>query len=394
MIVMWGTQLTFGVFFEPVLTEFGWTRAETSGAYSLCMIVIGLLGIGVGRLTDRFGPRIVMTVCGSFLGLGYLLMSQIGAMWHLYLFFGVLIGTGMAGAFVPLVSTVARWFVKRRALMTGVVSNGISIGSIIMPPLARWLISTYGWRTSYIIVGTLVLVITILAAQFLRRDPSQVGQLPYGENEVTKDSSNLEASGFSLREAIHTRQFWILCAVFACILFPVACITVHIVIHATGLGISVASAAYIFAFLGVGGIAGRVILGAVADRVGNKLAIIFGFILMSAALFWLLVGKEVWMLYLFGVVHGFAYTALIALMSPMVAELFGLGSHGAILGVVAFGGSIGEASGPVLAGRIFDMIGSYHLAFLVCAALGVSGGILTALLSPVSKEGRGKSILG
>ena len=141
MLLMWGIFFTFGVFFKPVLTTFGWTRAVTSGAFSLNWIIQGLLSIVVGRVNDRLGPRIVLTVCGSILGLGYLLMSQISTLWQLYLFYSVLIATGMSGAFVSLASTVARWFVKRRGIMTGIVVAGSGLGGLIAPPVANWLIS-------------------------------------------------------------------------------------------------------------------------------------------------------------------------------------------------------------------------------------------------------------
>ncbi len=118
MVMAGGIWVSFGVFFEPMLTEFGWTRATLSGAGSLRMFIAALLGIAGGRLTDEFGPRPVVTVCGLFLGLGFFLMSRISTIWQLYLVFGVITGVGMSGLFVPLISTVARWFVKRRGMMT------------------------------------------------------------------------------------------------------------------------------------------------------------------------------------------------------------------------------------------------------------------------------------
>ena len=196
MMLAWGANRTFGVFLEPLINEFSWTRAGVSGAFTLCMLITGLLGIVAGRLNDRFGPRLVMTACGFFVGLGYLLMSQISTIWQLYLFYGVIIAMGTSGGYVPLVSTVARWFVKRRGLVTGIVISGIGLGTMVVPPIAAQLISSYGWRTSYIIVGIAALVLIILAAQFLKRDPSQVGQLPYGG--VKQESLDLGAKEFSL----------------------------------------------------------------------------------------------------------------------------------------------------------------------------------------------------
>ena len=380
----WGANRTFGVFLEPIISEFGWTRAGISGAYTLCMIITGLLGIVAGRLNDRFGPRLLLTACGSFMGLGYLLVSQIGAIWQLYLFYGVAIGIGMSGGFVPLVSTVTRWFVKRRGLMTGIVAAGPGFGMTTMPLAASWLISSYGWRISYIIVGIVVLVLIISAAQFLRQDPSQMGQLPCGEDEVKAEGLNAKVTGFSLQEAICTRQFWVLSLVLFGGFFTLNVVMVHIVIHAIDLRISSITAATILSTAAGLSIVGRIIIGGVADRIGNKPALIIGISLTLVAFLWLLVAKELWMLYLFAILFGLSDWAIFPVISLMVAELFGMRSHGEIYGAVFFSGTIGGAIGPVLAGHIFDITSSYHLAFLVCVAISVVSLILILLLTPTS----------
>ena len=386
MLIAFGALFTFAVFFEPVLIEFGWTRAMTSAAFSLCMVLWGLTSMGMGRLNDRFGPRIVMVVCGCFLGLGYLLMSQISAIWQLYLFYGVMIGIGMSGAFVPVLSTVARWFVKRRGFMTGITSSGIGIGTIISPLIAIGLISTYGWRTSYIVVSITTLVLTILVAQFLKRDPGQIGQLPYGADEVRTEDSSLGTEGFSLWEAMHTRQLWMLCAIYFCAFFFIMTVLVHIVIYATGLGISAADAASILAIIGGLTIVGVIVVGNLADRIGNKSAIIISLALLTMASFWLMFAKELWVLYLFAIIFGFAYGGMSTVQSPITAELLGLRSHGVLLGFVFFCGTLANASGPVVAGHIFDIKSSYNLDFLICAAIAIVGLILTALLTPPKKS--------
>ena len=393
MVVAWGTLYSFGVFLKPLSTDFGWTRAMTSGAYSLCIILMGLLGILAGRLNDRFGPRLVMTACGLFLGAGYLLMSQISAVWQLYLFFGVIVGAGLSAGVIPLLSAVARWFVKRRGMMTGIIYSGAGVGMIIMPPMARWLISIYDWRTAYIILGIIALVFIVLAAQFLRRDPVQMGLLPYGEEEIKRESSIPEATGLSLAEASHTGQFWIVCAILFSMGFWLQAVLVHIAPYATDIGISPTVAATILAVIGGLTIPGKLILGSAGDRIGNRLAFVVCFILISAALFWLVAAKELWMLYLFAAIFGFSEGGGAALYSPIVAELFGLSSHGVILGVAIFGFSIGGTIGPLMAGYIFDVTESYYLAFLICAITCVIGLILTSLLRPISsKEGERLSL--
>jgi len=340
----------------------------------------------MGRFNDRLGPRIVLTFCGLLIGLGYLLMSQLSAVWQLYLFYGVIIGTGMGGTRVPLLSTVARWFVKRRTIMTGIVLTGIGIGRLVGPPVVNWLIATYDWRLAYIILGSVILVVVISAAQFLKRDPAVIRQVPYGENEVGGQELKGGTEGFTLKEAVYTRQFWLVFTMLFCFGFCSFTIIVHIVSNATDLGISAASAASILATIGGASIVGNVILGGAAERIGNRQVFIIGFILMAAALFWLVIARETWMLYLFAVVLGFATGGMAASDSPLVAGLFGLNSHGSILGVTNLGFTIGAALGPFLAGSIFDNTGSYQTAFLLSAAISIVGLVITALLTPTTGE--------
>jgi len=386
MLLTFGAVYSFGVFLKPMLVDLGWTVAMISGAYSLSIFMRGVLGIVTGRLTDKFGPRIVVTICGLFLGLGYLLMSQIKASWEMYLFYGVIIAIGQSGTYVPTMTTVARWFVKRRGIMTGIVVAGSGIGIVIMSPLAVWLISSYGWRTSYIIIGIVTLVLMTLAAQFLKRDPGQIKLLPYGANEVSEEQSlSQEEKGFSLREAIHTRQLWMASFVFFSFLFCLQTTLVHIVNHAIEMGISAVSAANVLATLAGLSVIGKIATGSIADRIGNKLTIALGLSLLSAALLWLIPAKELWMLYLFAVAFGFGWGTG-TLISPMLAELFGQASLGTILGIIDFTSNLGGTAGPVLGGKIFDMVGSYQPAFLTCFVLSIISIIVILLIRPPRRQ--------
>ena len=384
LVLTIGINTTFGVFLPVLLDEFGWTRAIASGAFSLTYALTGLIGVVVGKMNDQYGPRIIATVCGVLLGLGYLLMSQANTLWHLYLFYGVIVGIGMSISQTPLPSTIARWFVKRRGMMTGIAVTGIGVGILIMPPAVSWLISNYGWRTSYMVIGITVLILIVLAAQFLRRDPSQIGQLPYGTNEL-EEKGYLQNAGFSLKEAVRKRQFWLFTVAIFLVALSVGSVMVHIVVHAIGLEISTANAVIILAVIGGLSIAGRVVMGVTSDRIGIKQALIICFILMSAAFFWILIAGELWMLYLFAAIFGFSHSGIHALTSPMVAELFGLSSHGVIFGYVMLGLTSGLATGPLVAGYIFDITSSYHLAFLIFAILNIIGLILILCLKPARR---------
>jgi len=264
--------------------------------------------------------------------------------------------------------------------MTGIVVAGTGIGALIGPPIMSRLVSGYGWRPSYIILGSFVLAVVVLCAQFIRRDPAQMGQVAYGDDVEKKEALKQDIRDLSLREAAHTMQFWIVFGMIFSLGFCVFAIMVHIVPHAAELGFSTISAANILATIGGASVAGKVLLGRIADRIGSRQAFIIGFTLMLATLFMVLPAKGELILYLFGALFGFAFGGCISSESPIVAELFGLSSHGLILGAIASSFLFGGAAGPLLLGHIFDVTGSYQWGFLVCAAMSFVGLLLTAVL--------------
>ncbi len=383
-VIAFGIFNTFGVFFKPIQNEFGWSRATISGAGSIRSLIFGLLAIIVGSLNDRFGPRITMTVCGFFFGLGHLLMSRVNSIGQLYLFYGVIVGVGASALDVVLLSTVARWFVKKRGMISGITKAGTGLGMLIMPLVASRLISAYGWDTAYVVLGSIILIVVIPLAFLLRRDPGEMQLLPDGEEQINAAGLDSAEAGFSLREASRTRQLWTICAVYLTIIFCAQTILVHIAPHAVDLGISATDAAIIVSVVGGVSIAGRLVMGNAGDRIGNKRAMVICFALLVAALSWLQFARELWMLYLFAAVYGFAHGGFFALLSPLIAGLFGTRSQGTTLGIVLFGGQIGGAIGPLLTGYIFDTRGSYQLAFLILLAFATTGLILMTSLRPTA----------
>jgi MFS family permease len=378
-----GTYVSYGVFFNSLASEFGWSRAAISGASSMAFFVMGLFAILVGRLNDRIGPRIVMTVTGFLFGLGHLLMSRIGAVWQLYLVYSIIIGIGLSSADVIALSTTARWFIRKRGIMTGIVKIGTGAGQFIIPLVASILITTYGWRTSYSIIGAGVLVSLVAIAQLLRRDPSQISPLSDCENDVSESKSSPAAEGLSLGEATRTMQFWIICSVNLVILFCLMSIMLHIAPHARDIGVSATRAATVLSTIGGVSMAGRFITGIAIDRFGSKKAMIFCFILLIAGLLWLQMAKELRLLYVFAVIYGMTHGGYFTTMSPIVAEFFGLNAHGVIFGIVVFSGTIGGAIGPILAGYIFDVTAGYNLAFWLCTFMSALGLVLVLFLKPI-----------
>ena len=386
MVVMVGAVNAYGVFFKPMLAEFNWSRRIIAGALSVSHLVRGLLSIVMGGLTDRFGPRVVLTLCGIVMGLGYLMLSQINDIWQLYLFYGFIVGSGLSGAYSPLLSTVARWFTSRRSMMGGIVTAGAGMGTMIVAPMISGFIAAYGWRVSFIILGGMISVIVVIVTQFLKRNPAQMGQVAYGSGKREESTLMVKGGAFSLRQAVHSNQLWIVCGISLFLGFCSMLVLVHIVPYVTDIGISPVRAASVLAITGGVSIAGRVILGAAGDKIGNKQVFLICFVMITAAFIWLLKAADLWMLYLFAVVFGFAFGGSAVVRSPLLADIFGLTSHGMIFGIADFFWSVGGAFGSFLAGYIFDLTDSYQIAFQVSTAAGILSLILTWMLPSIKKR--------
>lgn len=390
MMVSWGIYYSFGIFFKPILQEFGWTRTMTSGAFSFSWLVAGLVGIFMGVLTDKYGPRLVLSICGLLAGGGYLLMSQISEFWQLYLFYGVLIGAGTS-TFSSTMATIARLYVERRTIMTGIVTVGIGIGSLIVPPLANQVILTYDWRASFVTLGIITLVVVIISAQFMKRGAPNMSQATRDTNKTTTQTSAAtpDVTVFTFKSAIVTRQFWIIFAMFFCLGFSVLTAQVHLVPYATDINISPTTAANILATIGGASIIGRVVLGGVGDKIGNRRAFIIGFAFMAVPVLCLVFARETWMLFLIAAVFGIGYGDCVASESPLAASVFGLKSLGLIFGFLSNAFTLGGALGPLIAAYIFDITMSYQAAFILTAVVGAIGLVLTIILSPIKAQSKG-----
>ncbi len=372
----------FGIFLKPLTMEFGWERGALSLAFSIYVLVSGGLGIFTGRLSDKYGPRIFITLDGLLIGTGFLLMSQINSLWQVYLVLGVLMGVGNGCGWVPILSTIPRWFTKKRGIAIGITVAGIGVGGVISPPLAQWLISSYGWQQAYIVFGLITLVIVIPLAQFMKHSPQRIGLKPYGEEGAMEgeQSMALAVVGFSFKEAIKTSRFWLFSLILFSVYFTSGIINVHIAPHAVDIGISAIVAATIVSIIAVASIVGRFATGFISDKVGARPVLAACFGILTIALVWVLFAQEIWMFYIFAVVFGFAFGGIIPLAMLVPAELFGLGSSGAIFGSLMFVGGLGGVIGGPLAGYIFDVTGSYGLALLVSVIIGALAIILSLIL--------------
>ena len=383
-----GLFFTFGVLFPEFENEFGWSRAQISGASSTMFIVMGVLGIAMGRVNDQIGPRILLTASTVVFALGFILMSRMTTLWHLYLFYGLLCGLGIAAHDVVMLSTVARWYTRARGLMSGLVKTGAGIGQLIVPLIAAFLVLHYGWRETAMVVGIMALIVTMIAAQVMRRDPKSLGLRPWGE-EQEEDTENGESKevGLDLKQAVRTRQFWLISIAKFADWYCLFTIIVHVVPHGIDQGLEPTASAIVLSVIGGCSILGRLTLGAGFDFLGAKHSLLIAFGLLFLSIVFLQLLSDPKWLFAFAFVYGIAHGGLFAVASPSVAEYFGTRAHGVIFGIVMFVGSLGATLGPWLTGWLYDLMGAYDTAFFVVTGFSVLGFLMALALKPITVLG-------
>jgi len=377
-----GMATSFGMFFAPLIEDMGWTRAATSAAFSINIFIGGIFGIIGGWLNDKFGPRVVLPLFGLFSCLGYFLVSQMNAIWQFYLFFGVIVGLG-SNVFVPAMSTVARWFVKRRSIMSGIAFSGSGVGLVCLPLIINWFLNAYDWRMSLVIMSITLAVVTLLAVIFVRTNPTKMGLIPYGANELSLNGdihADDTSNSLTVKQALKTSGFWLLFTALLCYGFCFFAFQVHINVHAIDSGISSIGAASVLTVLGVAAIIGQLGLGALGDKIGNKKMFVLGMACIVLSVITIIFARDLWAFYIFAILLGLAFGNCSTQESPLVAWLFGLASHGTLLGFFAFSFTIGAAIGPMVFGSIYDNSGSYQSAFYISGAVALFGVITSFLM--------------
>jgi len=369
-----GMLFSYGVFFSAFEAEFGWSRTLLSLASSIGTLMMGVMASVLGSLADRFGPRRVLLVTGPIYAIGFVLMSQITAPWQLFLIFASFVGIGLGSHDVITLSTVSRWFSARRGIMSGVVKTGTAAGQVVLPFLAALMIASLGWRQALVVLGIATGVILVLAALMMshpKRAPSNA-------------SVDGNRDGSSFAEARRSRVFWTLASIQFLFFVTVISVPVHIAVHGMDLGMSTARAALLLSTLGAASALGRLGVGWTVDRIGGRLALILCLAILSASLGCLIVTEAQALLFAVIAAYGFAHGGLFTVVSPTVAGVFGNRAHGAIFGAILLSGTIGGATGPVLVGLAFDVLGSYQPAFVTLTLLSaLAFGLALSLPKPV-----------
>jgi MFS family permease len=383
LLLTYGILFSIGVYFKPLTDEFGWNRTAISTAVMISMLVFGISQPLWGRLIDKYGPKRIMLISISLMGLGLILTSRISSIWQLYLFYGFLVGLGFSGAGVLSNAViVSNWFPKKRGIALGITFSGVNTGQLIIFPVSMYLILAYDWRTAIVIMGLVLLLGLLPTILTLVKDGNNVRSFSTavdGEAQLPM-KSKLDFS------ALKNRSFWLLFSGFFICGYTGYGIIVHLPSYFIGgLQLSEMATANALAVLGGVSILGNLVMGYGADRIGGRLPLTFTYLLRGIALLMLMWINEPRMVYLFVIVYGFASFASVPLVSKLSRDIFGGRSIGIVLGTIWFGHALGQAAGSISGGIFFDTFNSYSLSFLSSAALLM----IATILSYFIREKRG-----
>lgn len=355
-----GSMMSLGVYLQPIAAEMGWTNAGVSAASAINFLSLGVAAFVWGWLSDRYGTRVVVAAGGVILGAGLMLASRATQLWEFQLVFGLLIGTAAGSSYTPMITTVSRWFTTNRSLAVALVSIGLGIGSMVMAPLAGWLIAGWGWRTAMFTTGLIAWAVVLPLALLVRRPPA--------EPDVAGVAASPE---LTLGQAMRTPQFAVIALThFACCAAHSGPIF-HMARYAVSCGVELTTAATVFTAAGFGGLFGRVIGGVLADRHGVKPVLLVGLFLQAAGIAAYVLARDLTSLYVLSVLFGFAYGGVMPLYALLVRQQFGQRSMGTTFGAVTAVSTLGMALGPLVGGWIFDRFGAYTWMHLGAAAIGL-----------------------
>ncbi|UCF91373.1 MAG: MFS transporter [Desulfobacterales bacterium] len=378
LFCMSGARFSFGVAFKPMIAEFGWDRSSISLAYLLNMLVFALTLSISGVFYDRYGPRWVMVIATVALAVGYLGIAAMGALWQFMIFYGVLSAVGFGGASLPLIAALtSKWFDRRRGFAISLAIAGNCLGQFALVPLFAVFLLRYGWRASYAATGMIVLAVnTILVLGVIKPSPHALGQQPWGAQPAgaaglaqASRAAPARRPDLKLHEAMRTASFWFFLTVMFVCGSGDFLVTTHLIPLVTDYGIAPSTAASMLAWFGMASLAGILIAGPVADRIGNKIPIAVTFGLRFLLYVMILRYRNFFTFYVFAATFGFTFLITAPLTTTLVGKLFGFRHVGLISGFITTIHHLGGGLGAYLGGLIFDHTKSYQLAFVFSAGL-------------------------
>jgi MFS family permease len=367
-----GAMFSLAIFLDPVSRDMGWSRAGISVAMTINFLVMGAGAFAWGALSDRYGTRVVVSIGAVLLGLALVLTSRIQSLLLFQLTYGILVGLAASTFFAPMIALTTGWFDKQRSLAVSLVSAGMGVAPMTISPFARWLITTYDWRTAMLVIGILAWVLLIPAAMLVRQPPAASSAGPQA-------STAPDGSIATVAEALRSRQFIVLAVVFFLCCAAHSGPIFHMVSYAMACGIAPMAAVTIYSVEGLAGLGGRLVFGVAGDRYGAKRVLIVGLLIQALAIGTYPFVRELGEFYFMAVMFGTAYGGVMPLYAVLARDYFSQSIMGTVFGAATMLSSLGMSAGPVVGGWIFDTYGGYSWLFF--ASLGLAVGAMAIAFS-------------
>jgi MFS transporter, OFA family, oxalate/formate antiporter len=383
--VGFGCAYTFSAFLASLQHDFAASRGSVSLVFSLAGFVYFALGAVSGPLADKWGARRLAVVGMIVTGLGLALASVASTLVEVYAAYGLGVGLGIGLSYVPVLGVMQRWFVRRRGFASGIGVAGIGVGTLVMPPVAAFLINTFGWRETYLILGVFAAIVGGGLAFLIEDDPRGRGLGPDGD-PVPAGLQRVARAKPSMLAAVKSPRFAGLFVASLLGSFGVFVPFVHLVPYALDHGVPQSAAVLLLGAIGVGSTAGRFFLGGLADRLGRSLSMAIMIAGMALAFVVWFFSVNLWSLAVFALLYGLFYGGWVALLPAVVADYFGATNLGGMIGLISLSIAFGTLIGPSAAGFAFDVSQSYTLPILASAAAYVVAAAILAATAPRSKR--------
>ena len=362
---------SFGIFFKPLTTEFGWGRAAVSGAMSLFTLLWGLSAPLGGRLSDRFGPKKVMLMSAIPFGASFLLLSSIQNIWQLYVFYSILAFTYGGLSLVPISKMINRWFQSQKGLAMGITFSGVSLGGLIFAPIVGYMVDVSGWRQVYIILGIGSWVVLLPIIAFVIKDMPPLRQSINLETAKLHNAIPLErintplvTPDWTTRKMLRSSVFWGISVSFFLVNLGQIAVLTHEVPFLIDTGITPVIAASILGFTSGLGILGKLIAGYMADRLSRLSITVVSFVLQAVGLYMLMDARNMFVIWAFVIIFGTSVGSTAVVRPLMVNKYFGEATFGAVYGWIELTRLLGATIGPFFAGWVYDVTQSYTWAFI------------------------------
>jgi MFS family permease len=375
-----GAMFSLAVFLQPMADATGWSRTGISSAMTLDFLTMGVAAFGWGALTDRFGPRIVVLAGAILLGLGLAMASRATSLLEFQLAYGVIVGIAAGAVFAPMIATVTGWFEKHRSLAVSLVSAGMGVAPMTISPFARWLISTYDWRTAQLVIAVAAWLLLVPTSLLVRRAPAT-------EPAAVPGASGRD-SGMAVGQALRSPQFMVLALTFFCCCATHSGPIFHTVSYAIACGLPGMAAVTIYSVEGLAGLGGRLLFGLAGDRFGAKPMVVAGLLIQALAAGTYFFVRELDEFYAVAVVFGMAYGGVMPLYAVIAREYFPMRIMGTVFGAAAMISSLGMALGPVVGGWIFDTFASYGWLYIGSFGIGLGAAAIALAFPPLPSRSR------